>query len=72
MFPKAYKLEKWTSPQVLGNILKPGTTESGALSLEPSHIGDLQKADTSSQGALVFLSKDYEIENPLASATNTL
>lgn len=74
VFPKAYELEKRTSPQVLGNILKPGTTESGALSLEPSHIGDLQKADTSSQGALVFLSKDYEIENqnPLASPTNTL
>lgn len=53
----------------------PGMTcESGALPLEPSHIGDLQKADTSSQGALVFLSKDYEIENqnPLASPTNTL
>ncbi|XP_051035870.1 FMR1-interacting protein NUFIP2 [Phodopus roborovskii] len=74
VFPKAYELEKRTSPQVLGNILKPGTTESGALPLEPSHIGDLQKADASSQGALVFLSKDYEIENqnPLASPTNTL
>ncbi|XP_032175572.1 nuclear fragile X mental retardation-interacting protein 2 [Mustela erminea] len=75
VFPKAYELEKRTSPQVLGSILKSGTTsESGALSLEPSHIGDLQKADTSSQGALVFLSKDYEIENqnPLASPTNTL
>uniref|UniRef100_A0A2I3HIF4 Nuclear FMR1 interacting protein 2 n=1 Tax=Nomascus leucogenys TaxID=61853 RepID=A0A2I3HIF4_NOMLE len=75
VFPKAYDLEKRTSPQVLGSILKSGTTsESGALSLEPSHIGDLQKADTSSQGALVFLSKDYEIEseNPLASPANTL
>uniref|UniRef100_H0UZF7 Nuclear FMR1 interacting protein 2 n=1 Tax=Cavia porcellus TaxID=10141 RepID=H0UZF7_CAVPO len=75
VFPKAYELEKRTSPQVLGSILKPGTTsESGALSLEPSHIGDLQKADPNSQGALVFLSKDYEIENqnPLASPTNTL
>ncbi|XP_048221062.1 nuclear fragile X mental retardation-interacting protein 2 [Perognathus longimembris pacificus] len=74
VFPKAYELEKRTSPQVLGSILKPGTaSESGALSLESSHIGDLQKADTSSQGALVFLSKDYEIENqnPLASPTNT-
>ncbi|XP_007935591.1 nuclear fragile X mental retardation-interacting protein 2 [Orycteropus afer afer] len=75
VFPKAYELEKRTSPQVLGSIIKSGTTsESGALSLEPSHIGDLQKADTSSQGALVFLSKDYEIENQnsLASPTNTL
>uniref|UniRef100_A0A2K6UCK9 Nuclear FMR1 interacting protein 2 n=1 Tax=Saimiri boliviensis boliviensis TaxID=39432 RepID=A0A2K6UCK9_SAIBB len=52
VFPKAYELEKRTSPQVLGSILKSGTTsESGALSLEPSHIGDLQKADTSSQGS---------------------
>ncbi|EHB01824.1 Nuclear fragile X mental retardation-interacting protein 2 [Heterocephalus glaber] len=71
----AYELEKRTSPQVLGSILNPGTTsESGALSLEPSHIGDLQRADTNSQGALVFLSKDYEIENQnlLASPTNTL
>lgn len=75
VFPKAYELEKRTSSQVLGSILKSGTTsESGALSLEPSHIGDLQKADTSSQGALVFLSKDYEIENqnPMASPTNIL
>uniref|UniRef100_A0A8C9P0R2 Nuclear fragile X mental retardation-interacting protein 2 n=1 Tax=Spermophilus dauricus TaxID=99837 RepID=A0A8C9P0R2_SPEDA len=77
VFPKAYELEKRTSSQVLalGSILKPGTvSESGALSMEPSHIGDLQKADTSSQGALVFLSKDYEIENlnPLASPMNTL
>uniref|UniRef100_A0A673TDU0 Nuclear FMR1 interacting protein 2 n=1 Tax=Suricata suricatta TaxID=37032 RepID=A0A673TDU0_SURSU len=63
VFPKAYELEKRTSPQVLGSILKSGTTnESGALSLEPSHIGDLQKADTSSQ----------ENQNPLASPTNTL
>ncbi|XP_045155906.1 nuclear fragile X mental retardation-interacting protein 2 [Echinops telfairi] len=75
VFPKAYDLEKRTSPHMLGNILKSGTaSESGALSLEPSHIGDLHKADASSQGALVFLSKDYEVENqnPLASPTNTL
>lgn len=74
VFPKAYELEKRTSPQVISNILKPGTSESGALSLESSHLGDLQKADTSSQGALVFLSKDYDTENqsPLASPTNTL
>ncbi|KAM9002406.1 nuclear fragile X mental retardation-interacting protein 2 [Sarcophilus harrisii] len=73
VFPKAYELDKRTSPQVLGGILRPGTAiEAGALTLEPSLTGDLQKADISSQGALVFLSKDYEIENPLASPTNTL
>ena len=40
----------------------------------PSHIGGLQNSDTSSQGALVFFSKDYERENqnPLVSPTNTL
>uniref|UniRef100_A0A8C6RLH0 Nuclear fragile X mental retardation-interacting protein 2 n=1 Tax=Nannospalax galili TaxID=1026970 RepID=A0A8C6RLH0_NANGA len=74
VFPKAYVLEKQTSPQVLGSNLKPGTTASGALSLEPSHIDDLQKADTAPACALVFLSKDYKIENqnPLASPMNTL
>ncbi|XP_074830712.1 FMR1-interacting protein NUFIP2 isoform X1 [Natator depressus] len=73
VFPKAYELEKRTSPQILSGIIKPGTaSEIGVLSLEPHHIGDLQMADTSSQGALVFLSKDYELENPLASPTNNL
>ncbi|XP_027717298.1 nuclear fragile X mental retardation-interacting protein 2 [Vombatus ursinus] len=73
VFPKAYELDKRTSPQVLGGILRPGTAgEGGALTLEPGLTGDLHKADMSSQGALVFLSKDYEIENPLASPTNTL
>ncbi|XP_074869676.1 FMR1-interacting protein NUFIP2 [Carettochelys insculpta] len=73
VFPKAYELDKRTSPQILSGIIKPGTgSEIGVLSLEPHHIGDLQMADTSSQGALVFLSKDYELENPLASPTNNL
>ncbi|KAG6928526.1 NUFIP2, FMR1 interacting protein 2 [Chelydra serpentina] len=73
VFPKAYELEKRTSPQILSGVIKPGTaSEIGVLSLEPHHIGDLQMADTSSQGALVFLSKDYELENPLASPTNNL
>ncbi|NXO21559.1 NUFP2 protein, partial [Cisticola juncidis] len=73
VFPKAYELDKRTSPQILSAILKPGTAvEGGVLALESHHTGDLQKADTGSQGALVFLSKDYEVENPLASPTNNL
>ncbi|XP_016284749.1 FMR1-interacting protein NUFIP2 isoform X2 [Monodelphis domestica] len=73
VFPKAYELDKRTSPQVLGSIIRPGTASEGVpLTLEPSLTSDLQKADISSQGALVFLSKDYEIENPLASPTNTV
>ncbi|XP_025070392.1 nuclear fragile X mental retardation-interacting protein 2 [Alligator sinensis] len=73
VFPKAYELDKRTSPQIVSAVIKPGTaSESGDSAMEPHHTGDLQKADTSSQGALVFLSKDYEIENPLASPTNNL
>ncbi|XP_005525994.1 PREDICTED: nuclear fragile X mental retardation-interacting protein 2 [Pseudopodoces humilis] len=73
VFPKAYELDKRTSPQILSAVLKPGTAvEGGVLALESHHTGDLQKADTGSQGALVFLSKDYEVENPLASPTNNL
>ncbi|KAM6049574.1 FMR1-interacting protein NUFIP2 isoform 2-T3 [Chlamydotis macqueenii] len=73
VFPKAYELDKRTSPQILSSVLKPGTAvEGGVLALESHHTGDLQKADTGSQGALVFLSKDYEVENPLASPTNNL
>ncbi|KAM9370754.1 FMR1-interacting protein NUFIP2 [Phaethornis superciliosus] len=73
VFPKAYELDKRTSPQILSSILKPGTAVEGSvLALESHHTGDLQKADTGSQGALVFLSKDYEVENPLASPTNNL
>ncbi|NXU54755.1 NUFP2 protein, partial [Turnix velox] len=74
VFPKAYELDKRTSPQILSAVLKPGTAvEGGVLALESHHTGDLQKADTAgSQGALVFLSKDYEVENPLASPTNNL
>nr|XP_006113287.1 nuclear fragile X mental retardation-interacting protein 2 [Pelodiscus sinensis] len=73
VFPKAYELEKRTSPPLLSGIIKPGVaSETGVLSLEPHHTGHLQMADPSSQGALVFLSKDYELENPLASPTNNL
>ncbi|XP_038615805.1 nuclear fragile X mental retardation-interacting protein 2 [Tachyglossus aculeatus] len=73
VFPKAYELDKRTSPQGPGSVLKPGTTsEEEVFSSEPSHTGDLPKADPGSQGALVFLSKDYEIDNPLGSPSNTL
>uniref|UniRef100_A0A8C8SA93 Nuclear FMR1 interacting protein 2 n=1 Tax=Pelusios castaneus TaxID=367368 RepID=A0A8C8SA93_9SAUR len=73
VFPKAYELEKRTSPPLLSGIIKPGTvSEIGGVALESHHTGDLQTADTSSQGAVVFLSKDYELENPLASPTNNL
>ncbi|XP_029468130.1 nuclear fragile X mental retardation-interacting protein 2 isoform X2 [Rhinatrema bivittatum] len=74
-FPKAYELDKRTSPQVLSGMMKPvpGTASEGNVQpLEPHHIGELQKSDASSQGALVFLSKDYEMETPLVSPTNTL
>ncbi|OXB59524.1 hypothetical protein ASZ78_004497 [Callipepla squamata] len=63
-FPKAYELDKRTSPP-------PAPGAEGAAP-EPRHAGELQKADAGSQGALVFLSKDYEVENPLASPTNNL
>nr|XP_033778094.1 nuclear fragile X mental retardation-interacting protein 2 [Geotrypetes seraphini] len=75
LFPKAYELDKRTSAQVLSGMIKPvsgSASEGSVLSLEPHHIGELQKSDASSQGALVFLSKDYEMETPRASPTNTL
>lgn len=73
-FPKAYELDKRTNPSpALSAAPKPGTAgEGGAAALESHHTGELQKADAGSQGALVFLSKDYEVENPLASPTNNL
>jgi hypothetical protein len=46
-----------------GDMDQSSSSESGTISLEPSHIGDLRNADTSSNGAIVFFSKDYEIEN---------
>lgn len=73
-FPKAYELDKRTNPSpALSAAPKPGTAgEGGGAAPEPHHPGELQKADAGSQGALVFLSKDYEVENPLASPTNNL
>ncbi|XP_072209815.1 FMR1-interacting protein NUFIP2 isoform X1 [Excalfactoria chinensis] len=74
VFPKAYELDKRTNPSpALSAAPKPGTAgEGGGAALESHHAGELQKADAGSQGALVFLSKDYEVENPLASPTNNL
>ncbi|XP_075450304.1 FMR1-interacting protein NUFIP2 isoform X1 [Ascaphus truei] len=77
VFPKAYELEKRTSPQVPdGAALKVALVlggEGAGLSSEPQHLGKLQKTDAASQGSLVFLSKDYEIEAPpRTSLTNTL
>ncbi|KAM7088397.1 LOW QUALITY PROTEIN: FMR1-interacting protein NUFIP2 [Ciconia maguari] len=73
VFPKAYELDKRTSPRkFLVLFFKPGTAVEGwCLALEDASTGDLQKADTGSKVCLVFLSKDYEIENP-ASPTNNL
>lgn len=73
-FPKAYELDKRTNPSpALSAAPKPGTAgEGGGAAPEPHHPGELQKADAGSQGALVFLSKDYDVENPLASPTNNL
>uniref|UniRef100_A0A8D0GGT6 Nuclear FMR1 interacting protein 2 n=1 Tax=Sphenodon punctatus TaxID=8508 RepID=A0A8D0GGT6_SPHPU len=76
VFPKAYELEKRTSPQLLSGLLKPGTASEGSggwLPLElHSMAGDLQKTEPGSQGALVFLSKDYDAEGHLVSPTNNL
>ncbi|XP_075052953.1 FMR1-interacting protein NUFIP2 [Mixophyes fleayi] len=77
VFPKAYELEKRTSPQVPdGAMLKVAHGSGGdgaALSLEPQHLGDLQKLEAASQGSLVFQSKVYEIEVTLqTSLKNTL
>ncbi|XP_069471379.1 FMR1-interacting protein NUFIP2 isoform X2 [Ambystoma mexicanum] len=73
VFPKAYELDKRTSPTVLSSLLKSGVTSLGAvLAHEPRHIGELQKADSGSQDVLEFLSKDYEIDSLRASPTNIL
>ncbi|KAM4796843.1 FMR1-interacting protein NUFIP2 [Rhinophrynus dorsalis] len=77
VFPKAYELEKRTSPQVPdGAALKVshGSGEEVAgLSTEAQHLGELQKTDAASQGSLVFQSKVCEIEVSLqATLKNTL
>lgn len=77
VFPKAYELEKRTSPQVPdGATLKAAHGSGGdgfALSLETLHIGELQKAEAASQGLLVFQAKVCENEEtPQTSLKNTL
>lgn len=77
VFPKAYELEKRTSPQVPdGAMLKAAHGSGGdgtVLSLEPHHLGELQKPEAASQGSLVFQSKVLEIEVTLqTSLKNTL
>ncbi|KAM5181725.1 FMR1-interacting protein NUFIP2 [Mantella aurantiaca] len=77
VFPKAYELEKRTSPHVPdGATLKAAHGPGGdgtTLSLEPQHLGELQKPEAASQGSLVFQSKVLEIEVTLqTSLKNTL
>ncbi|KAJ1186139.1 hypothetical protein NDU88_002922 [Pleurodeles waltl] len=73
VFPKAYELDKRTSPPVLSSLLKSGITNLEAvLTNEPHHIGELQKTDAGIPDALVFLSKDYEIDSLRASPSHAL
>ncbi|XP_066491105.1 FMR1-interacting protein NUFIP2 [Tiliqua scincoides] len=73
VFPKAYELDKRTSPQLLSGILKLGTTgEGGGFLLESHQSSGLRQAELGSPGAFVFLSKDYNLESRLASPTNSL
>ncbi|XP_069801792.1 FMR1-interacting protein NUFIP2 [Dendropsophus ebraccatus] len=77
VFPKAYELEKRTSPQVPdGATLKAAHGsggDRGVLSLETLHIGELQKPEAASQGLLVFQAKVCENEETLqTSLKNTL
>ncbi|XP_014344453.1 FMR1-interacting protein NUFIP2-like [Latimeria chalumnae] len=74
VFPKAYELDKRTSPQVLSGILKPvpiTASEGGAMSTALHQSIELQK-DGGVQGAIVFVSKDCGIETPQALPTNSL
>ncbi|XP_078536184.1 FMR1-interacting protein NUFIP2 [Lissotriton helveticus] len=73
VFPKAYELDKRTSPPVLSSLLKSGVPNlETVLASEPHHIGELQKTDPGIPDALLFLSKDYEIDSLRASPTNAL
>nr|XP_056721134.1 FMR1-interacting protein NUFIP2 [Euleptes europaea] len=72
-FPKAYELDKRTSPQLIGGFVKLGTAgEGGGFLLESHQSSGLHPAELSSPGAFIFLSKDYHVENQLASPTNGL
>ncbi|KAM4700792.1 FMR1-interacting protein NUFIP2 [Discoglossus pictus] len=76
VFPKAYELEKRTSPQVPDVAAMKAAHGSGGegagLSSELQHLGELQKTDDASQGSLVFQSKMYEMELSPRALTNTL
>ncbi|XP_075710421.1 FMR1-interacting protein NUFIP2 isoform X2 [Rhinoderma darwinii] len=77
VFPKAYELEKRTSPQVSdGATLKTvhgSGGGGGALSLDTLHIGELKKLQAASQGLLVFQAKVCENEEtPQTSLKDTL
>ncbi|XP_040279372.1 nuclear fragile X mental retardation-interacting protein 2 isoform X1 [Bufo bufo] len=77
VFPKAYELEKRTSPQVPdGATLKAALGsggDGGASSLETLLRGELQKPEAASQGLLVFQAKVCENEEiPQTSLKNTL
>ncbi|GCC24636.1 FMR1-interacting protein NUFIP2 [Chiloscyllium punctatum] len=78
VFPKAYELDKRTSPQVLSSVMKTATVAAGvsaegmSLPMEP-HVNDLQKMAATSQSAIVFVPKDFGSETPQqASSTNAL
>ncbi|CAH2220072.1 nuclear fragile X mental retardation-interacting 2 [Pelobates cultripes] len=78
VFPKAYELEKRTSPQVPDGVtLKASLVGQGGdgagLSSDPKELGELQKTDTASHGHLVFQSKVFDMEVPAqTSLKNTL
>ncbi|KAM4048638.1 FMR1-interacting protein NUFIP2 [Anomaloglossus baeobatrachus] len=77
VFPKAYELEKRTSPQVPdGTTLKAAHVsggDGGALSLETLHIGELLKPEAASQGLIVFQARVCESEEiPQTFLKNTL
>ncbi|KAE8622140.1 hypothetical protein XENTR_v10005110 [Xenopus tropicalis] len=77
VFPKAYELEKRTSPQVPEGSTMKTTVDSGAegsgLCSDLQHLGEPQKTDAASQGCLVFQSKVYELDiSPQAPLKNTL
>ncbi|XP_072098874.1 FMR1-interacting protein NUFIP2 [Mobula birostris] len=78
VFPKAYELDKRTSPQVLSSVMKTATVaasvsaESTARSMEP-HVSELQKMAATSQSAIGFAPKGFGNETPQqASSTSAL
>ncbi|NP_001091323.1 nuclear FMR1 interacting protein 2 L homeolog [Xenopus laevis] len=66
VFPKAYDLEKRTSPQVPESSTVKTTVDSGdegsGLCSDLQHLGEPQKTDAASLGCLVFQSKVYELD----------